>query len=100
MRETILAIVVVAGFFVLRGILATVFFFYLLPEGVNCPNCDAATLRLEGRRMRLLMPRFRKSWCIECGWDGLLRETGDAHDPAWTLSQSGQLPLSSKKSSK
>jgi hypothetical protein len=48
----------------------------------------------------MFMPRFRKSWCIECGWHGLLRETDHAHDDAWSLTQSGQLPVSSKKSSK
>src|SRR5258705_3463236 len=100
MREAILGTLIIGGFFVLRGVLATLFFFYLLPEGVNCPNCDAVTLRIEGRRLRVLMPRFRKSWCIECGWHGLLRESGDDHDAAWRVSHSGQLPVSSKKSSK
>lgn len=100
MREAVLGILIIGGFFVLRGVLATVFFFYLLPEGVNCPNCDAATLRIEGKRLRFLMPRFRKSWCIECGWHGLLREGDDAQLDAWSLSHPGQLPVSSKKSSK
>lgn len=75
MREAVLGILIIGGFFVLRAVLATVFFFYLLPEGVNCPNCDAVTLRIEGRKLRFLMPRFRKSWCIDCGWHGLLRES-------------------------
>lgn len=100
MREAVLGILIIGGFFILRGVLATVFFFYLLPEGVNCPNCDAATLRMEGRKLRLFMPRFRKSWCIECGWHGLLRESDQDHADAWSLSHPGQLPVSSKKSSK
>ncbi len=99
MGEAVLAVLILGGFFVLRGILATVFFFHILPEGVNCPNCDAETLRVESKKLNFLMPRFRTSWCIECGWHGLLRESPQL-PPAKTLSHSGQLPVSSKKSSK
>jgi hypothetical protein len=73
MLDAVLCIITVAGFFVLRAVLATVFFYYLLPEGDRCPHCDAATLRVESRGWNLLMPKFRTSWCYECGWHGLLR---------------------------
>jgi hypothetical protein len=99
MQEAVLAIGILGGFFILRGILATVFFFYLLPEGVNCPNCDAQTVRVESKKLNFLMPRFRTSWCLECGWHGMLRET-DQPAVASKVSHSGQLPVSSKKSSK
>lgn len=99
MREAVLAILIIGGFFILRGVLATVFFFYLLPEGIRCPNCDEETIRVESRRINFLMPRFRTSWCLACGWHGLLRENGQP--PATSrASHSGQLPVSSKKSSK
>jgi hypothetical protein len=61
------------GFFVLRGVAATMIFFFLLPEGDRCPNCDAVTLRVESRVLNRLLPRFRTSWCYECGWHGMLR---------------------------
>jgi hypothetical protein len=61
------------GFFVLRGIAATVIFFFLLPEGDRCPNCDAVTLRVESRVLNRVLPQFRTSWCFECGWHGMLR---------------------------
>ena len=73
MWEAVLAILIIGGFFVLRAVLATVFFYYLLPEGDRCPNCDAVTLRVQSRWWNLLMPRFRTSWCYECDWHGLLR---------------------------
>jgi hypothetical protein len=99
MWDAVLAIAIIGGFFVLRGILATIVFFYLLPDGVNCPNCDAVTLRVESKTWNFLMPRFRTSWCIRCGWHGFLRITGQA-DLTSSSSHSGQLPVSSKKSSK
>ena len=73
MWDAVLCIVIIGGFFVLRAVLATVFFFYLLPEGDRCPNCDAITLRVQSRAWNRLLPMFRTSWCYECGWDGLLR---------------------------
>jgi len=61
------------GFFLLRGIAATVIFFFILPEGDHCPNCDAVTLRVESRVLNRILPHFRTSWCYECGWHGMLR---------------------------
>jgi hypothetical protein len=71
--DAVLCIVIIGGFFLLRAILATVFFYYLLPEGDRCPNCDAVTLRIRSPGWNRLMPMFRTSWCYECGWHGLLR---------------------------
>ena len=73
MWDAVLCILIIGGFFVLRAVLATVFFYYLLPEGDRCPNCDAATLRMASRGWNFFFPKFRTSWCYECGWHGLLR---------------------------
>ena len=73
MMDVFLFILIFGGFFILRGIFATLFFYYLLPEGDRCPNCDAATIRVQSKGWNLLMPKFRTSWCYECGWHGLLR---------------------------
>ena len=74
MWDAVLWIGIIGGFFVLRAVLATVFFLYLLPEGDRCPNCDAVTVRVQSRGWNALLPRFRTSWCYECGWHGLLRD--------------------------
>ncbi|MDB4882953.1 MAG: hypothetical protein JWL95_1719, partial [Gemmatimonadetes bacterium] len=41
MSDTAIFAVIFVGFFLLRGVAATVIFFFLLPEGDRCPNCDA-----------------------------------------------------------
>ena len=74
MWEIVQWVGIFGGFFVLRAIFATVFFYYLLPEGDRCPNCDAVTLRMQSRAWSILMPRCRVSWCYECNWHGLLRK--------------------------
>jgi hypothetical protein len=96
--------------------LLTKIYLVMLPEGECCPVCDSGTLSVERKGWRsVLGARFRRSWCIACGWEGLHRRT-DAYMAAhrrphrfWrrqlpasmtnSRSQSGQLPLNSKKSS-
>jgi hypothetical protein len=73
MADAVLFILIFAGFFVLRGIAATIIFYYLLPDGDRCPNCDAVTLRIESRGWNFLLPGIRSSWCYECDWHGMLR---------------------------
>jgi hypothetical protein len=89
--DAVLCIVIIGGFFLLRAILATVFFYYLLPEGDRCPNCDAVTLRIQSRAWNRLMPMFRTSWCYECGWHGLLR-----HGPLTPKSSAAELTKHSR----
>lgn len=98
MSDVVIFAVVFFGFFVLRAIAATVIFYFLLPESHRCPMCDEPTLRVQEPAWNLLLPWFRTSWCYRCGWKGLLR-SGAVAGPANTDSQSGQLPLNSKKSS-
>ena len=73
MSDAVLFAVIFIGFFILRIIAATVVFFWLLPEGDRCPNCDAVTVRVESKGWNTLMPWFRTSWCHNCNWEGLLR---------------------------
>lgn len=81
--------IVFVGFFILRFIAATAFFFWLLPEGDRCPNCDAPTIRVQSRGWNAILPWFRTSWCYECGWHGLLRNgpLSPAPDPTEPLAK-------------
>ena len=65
--------VVLVAFFVLRIVVATVVFFFILPDGDRCPICDDVTLRVQSRGWNTLMPGFRTSWCLRCNWEGLHR---------------------------
>ncbi|MDE3052304.1 MAG: hypothetical protein KGL38_06870 [Gemmatimonadota bacterium] len=69
--------VVFVAFFILRGVVATWVFLFLLPQGDVCPNCGESTLRVESPRWNRILPWFRTSWCYSCGWEGLLRNDPD-----------------------
>jgi hypothetical protein len=66
-------IVVIGGAFVLRAVLCTIVFYNILTDGDRCPSCDAVTVRVQSRVWGVLLPHCRPSWCLECGWHGLLR---------------------------
>jgi hypothetical protein len=66
-------VVVFGGLFLLRAVAATVVFYFILPRGDRCPNCDTPTIRLQPTGWNRLVPFLRSSWCTACGWEGLLR---------------------------
>lgn len=102
-------------------VLLTKVFCGMFPEGEQCPVCDEHTAAVERSGWwKLFARRFRRSWCLACGWEGVLRRSDawmrdsrrhDARHALWRArfqrvwsmanrrSHSGQLPLSSKKSS-
>ena len=117
MWNAVLCILIIGGFFILRAILATVFFFYLLPQGDRCPNCDAVTLRIQVAcvervvpevpdqlvlRMRLARsPAARPASARRPRLANSLDTTAKSQPlPASRRTHGGQLPLNSKKSSK
>ena len=95
MSDAVIFGIIFVGFFILRAIAATVFFYSMMPESNRCPMCDQPTIRVAEPAWNRLLPWFRTSWCYECGWEGLLRP-GPAEAPTSTETQAGQLPLSSK----
>lgn len=60
----------------------TKLFILMIPDGDLCPLCNGYTLPIERDGWwRVLGKRFRRSWCLDCRWEGVLRRS--AHfDPA------------------
>ena len=81
MSDIVIFALVLGGMFVLRLIAATVLFYYILPKGDRCPNCDAVTARVQSKLMGRLIRNLRKRWCMRCGWEGFLREGALTPEP-------------------
>ena len=75
MSDAAIFTLVLGGLFVLRIVAATVVFLLILPRGDRCPLCDAVTLRVESRGLRLFHLPLAKRWCLACGWEGMMRPT-------------------------
>lgn len=58
--------------------LLTTAFFRMIPEDERCPLCDGETQAVERCGVwRVLCPglRNRRSWCVNCEWEGILRRS-------------------------
>lgn len=73
MSDAAIFAIVFISIFVLRIIAATLVFYWILPQSDRCPNCNAVTIRVQSRGLARWMPWFRSSWCLTCGWHGMLR---------------------------
>jgi hypothetical protein len=73
MSDAAIFATVFVSIFVLRIVAATLVFYWILPQSDRCPNCNAVTLRMQSRGLGRWMPWLRASWCIACGWSGMLR---------------------------
>jgi hypothetical protein len=73
MSDAVIFVLVFVVFVALRIVAATVVFYYILPRGDRCPNCDAITIRVQPSGCDRLMFWLRASWCYECNWEGMLR---------------------------
>lgn len=80
MSDTVLFVLIFGGLFILRAIAATVVFCVLLPSDGKCPDCDEPTERLASPLLDRFLPWFRKSWCLSCGWEGILRRGPHLHE--------------------
>ena len=81
MSDAAIFATVFVAIFVLRIIGATLVFYWILPQSDRCPNCNAITLRVQSRGVARWMRWLRSSWCIECGWSGMLRHGSVSQPP-------------------
>jgi len=56
--------------------------YLLLPQGPLCPHCDVDMVALRNRFFDRLVPALQRRWCLECGWNGVVRRVRSV--PRWT----------------
>jgi hypothetical protein len=76
--DAIIFIVVIASLQLAMFWLLTTVFLGMITEGDRCPVCDGDTHAVERNgwwRVISFGERNRRSWCVTCGWEGLLRRS-------------------------
>ncbi len=73
MSDALIFVLAFAALLVIRVIAATLIFYFILQRSDRCPMCDAATVRVETNRWVRMVRSLRPSWCLQCGWEGMLR---------------------------
>src|SRR5437588_3050369 len=68
-----LVVVVLLVTVLLRLAIVTAVVYLLLPQGPLCPHCNFEMVAIRNRFVDRLVPLLERRWCLECGWDGVLR---------------------------
>src|SRR2546430_6143051 len=73
-----LVVVVLLVTVLLRVAIVTAVVYLLLPQGLLCPHCNFEMVAIRNRVLDRLVPVLQRRWCLECGWNGVVRRGGAA----------------------
>lgn len=76
--DAIIFLLVIVSLKLVMFVLLTRVYFGMLPEGDRCPLCDSETHEVERTgpwRLLGFSSKNRRSWCVNCGWEGVLRRS-------------------------
>src|SRR2546430_16236668 len=73
-----LVVVVLLATVLLRVAIVTAVVYLLLPQGSLCPHCNLEMVAVRNRVLDQLVPVLQRRWCLECGWNGVVRRGGGA----------------------
>src|SRR3989440_4526613 len=76
-----LVVVVLLATVLLRVAIVTAVVYLLLPQGSLCPHCNLEMVAVRNRVLDQLVPVLQRRWCLECGWNGVVRRGGGG--PPW-----------------
>ena len=82
-----LVVVVLLVTVAMRVAIVTAVTYLLLPRGPLCPHCGIEMAALENRFLDHWLPALQRRWCLECGWDGVVRRVRRAPMRTPTRSQ-------------
>src|SRR2546430_8639854 len=77
-----LVVVVLLATVLLRVAIVTAVVYLLLPQGALCPHCNVEMVAVRNRVLDRLVPVLQRRWCLECGWNGVVRRGRGAHPRA------------------
>jgi hypothetical protein len=75
-----LVVLVLLATVVMRLAIVSVVVYLLLPRGPACPHCGEPMAALRNRVLTRLLPTLERRWCLECGWDGVVRRASRRPD--------------------
>src|SRR3989442_4700150 len=55
--------------------------YLLLPQGSLCPHCGVEMVAIRNRFFDRLLRALQRRWCLECGWNGVVRRVRSARSP-------------------
>jgi hypothetical protein len=77
-----LIVVVLLVTVLMRFAIITAVVYLVLPAGPLCPHCKIEMVSIRNRFFDRLLPALQRRWCLECGWNGLVRRVRPARKRA------------------
>jgi hypothetical protein len=77
-----LVVAVLLATVVMRVALIGAVVYLLLGQGARCPHCGVAMVPIRNRLLDRLLPLLERRWCLECGWNGVVRRNRSVSPPA------------------
>jgi len=68
-----LIVAVLLSTVLLRLTIVAAVVYRLLPRGPLCPHCQVEMVPIRNRFFDRLLPALQRRWCLECGWNGIVR---------------------------
>src|SRR5213592_2547072 len=78
--DSMLVVLVLLVTVAMRVAIVTAVVYLLLPRGPLCPHCAVEMVPLRNRFFDRLLPALQRRWCLECGWDGVVRRVRSSPD--------------------
>ncbi len=73
-----LIVVVLLATVAMRVAIVTAVVYLLLPQGSFCPHCGGEMTAIRNRFVDRVVSALERRWCMECGWDGIVRRVRSA----------------------
>jgi len=68
-----LIVVVLLSTVLMRFVIVAAVVYLLLPRETRCPHCDAEMVAIRNRFVDRVLRKIERRWCMECGWNGVIR---------------------------
>ncbi len=78
--DSMLVVLVLLVTVAMRVAIVTAVVYLLLPRGPLCPHCAIEMVPLRNRFFDRVLPVLQRRWCLECGWDGVVRRVRGSPD--------------------
>ena len=85
-----LIVVVLLATVVMQIAIVTVVAYLLLPQGRFCPHCAGEMTAIRNRFFDRVLPALQRRWCVECGWDGVVRRVRSVPPHSFVISRAAR----------
>ena len=74
----VIIVVVLLVTVLIRFVIVSAVVYLILPAGPLCPHCKTEMVPIGNRVLDRIVPVLQRRWCLDCGWNGVVRRVRPA----------------------